>query len=298
MPLRPQANLPLFLQRDFRSRARSAIHRGVQINRIDQTFQRLKAEKRAGFIAYITAGDPNLAATREIVLALEQAGADLVELGVPFSDPLADGVVNQMAAQRALEAGTTLPGILDCIRDLRKKTQIPIVLFTYLNPIYMYGYDRFQREAVEAGVDGVLILDLPPDESAAHAELKDHGALYQIRLIAPTTPPDRAAQLVQTARGFIYYVSREGVTGEQQKLAAGIAEHVAELKKHTSLPIAVGFGISKPEQASAIAHSADAVIVGSAIVRRIAEKGNSPDLADSIKDFVSPLVAATKEKAS
>jgi tryptophan synthase alpha chain len=169
-----------------------------------------------------------------------------------------------------------------------------VVLFTYLNPIYAYGFEKFLADAGTVGADGLLILDLPPDEAEQNAELIFSGGLDPIRLIAPTTPPERMAKIASTGRGFIYYVSREGVTGEQSHLSDTIATHVAELRKHTSLPIAVGFGISTPEQATTVARLADAVVVGSAVVRKIAVYGDAPDLAKRIADFVRPLVQATK----
>ncbi|MBE2178915.1 MAG: tryptophan synthase subunit alpha [Chthoniobacterales bacterium] len=262
-------------------------------NRIDEKFAALRAAGRTGFVAYITAGDPTLEATVELVHALEEAGVDIVELGVPFSDPLADGVVNQMAAQRALDAGATIGSLFESIRRIRARTQIPLVLFTYLNPLYVHGFDRFHEEAAAAGADGILILDLPPEEVAANRELADRHRLKSIRLVAPTTPPARMESIARAAGGFIYYVSREGVTGEQADLSSSISAQVAEIKRHTDLPVAVGFGISTPGQAAAVAVQAEAVVVGSAIVRRIAENVHAPDLAAKIADFVRPLADAT-----
>lgn len=258
-------------------------------NRIDQTFTRLRSKGQKAFIAYISAGDPNLEATKTLAVALEKAGVDIIELGVPFSDPLADGIVNQMAAQRGLESGTTLPGILQCVRELRQYSQIPLVLYTYTNPIYTYGLERFEKEAVEAGVDGVLILDLPPDEDSLQG-----GALKQIRLIAPTTPSERIQKITAQAQGFIYYVSREGVTGEQSTVATALDERVALIRATTELPIVIGFGVSNPDQAHEIARCADGVVVGSAIVKKIAEFGKHPDLAEKVVAFVQPLVAGAK----
>ena len=264
-------------------------------NRIDEKFAALRAAGRPGFVAYITAGDPTPEATVELVPALEEAGVDIVELGVPFSDPLADGVVNQMAAQRALDAGATIMGLFKSIRRIREISQIPLVLFTYLNPLYVHGFDRFHEEAADAGVDGILVLDLPPEEVEANRELADRHRLKSIRLIAPTTPPSRMERIARSAEGFIYYVSREGVTGEQTDVPTSVAAQVAEIKKHTDLPIAVGFGISTPEQAAAVASQAEAVVVGSAIVRRIAEHGDNPGLADKIASFVRPLADAAHD---
>lgn len=262
-------------------------------NRIDAAFAGLKSTGRCGFVAYLTAGDPHLPATLDLVLALERAGVDVIELGVPFSDPLADGATIQAAAGRALAAGATLPKVLDLVRAIRAHSEIPLVLFTYLNPVYTYGFREFHADAANAGADGVLILDLPPDEAAENAELSAGSGLRAIRLIAPTTPPARMAHLAASAEGFVYYVSREGVTGEQATLADSIAAQVAEIRRHTALPVAVGFGISTPAQAAEVAKNADAVVVGSAIVRRIAEHGAAPDLAARIEDYVRPLVEAT-----
>jgi tryptophan synthase alpha chain len=259
-------------------------------NRIDQCFAVLRARNEKAFIAYICAGDPDLSRTVDLALALEKAGTDILELGIPFSDPLADGLVNQLAAQRALEAGATVPGVLDCIREIRRRSQIPIVLYTYLNPIFQFGFDRFHREASNAGVDGLLILDLPPEE-----DQPNEGPLH-IRLIAPTTPPERIEQICARAAGFIYYVSREGVTGVQSRVASSIGDQVALIRQHTKLPVAVGFGISTAEQARDVARVADAIVVGSAIVQRINECAAMPDMPARIGEFVAPLVNATKAR--
>ncbi|HEV2047315.1 MAG TPA: tryptophan synthase subunit alpha [Chthoniobacterales bacterium] len=239
-------------------------------SRIDKCFARLRSEKRKGFIPYICAGDPSLKKTVDLALALEKAGADLLELGLPFSDPLADGIVNQLAAQRALAAGATVRGVFDCVREIRKSSQVPIVLYSYLNPIFQFGLEKFHREADAAGVDGLLMLDLPPEEDV------DVGAgdLVHIRLIAPTTPAERMKKIAASARGFLYYVSREGVTGSQETIASSLSGKVAQLRQLSSLPIAVGFGISSPEQAREVARHADAVVVGSAIVDLIAKHGS------------------------
>ena len=259
-------------------------------NRIDQCFASLRARNEKAFIAYICAGDPDLPRTADLALALEKAGTHILELGVPFSDPLADGLVNQLAAQRALEAGATVEGVLECVRQIRRHSQMPIVLYTYLNPIFQFGFDRFHTEARDAGVDGLLILDLPPEE-----DLGIQGeALLHIRLIAPTTPPERVQEICSRAAGFIYYVSREGVTGVQTSVATSLGERVAQIRACTKLPIAVGFGISTAEQAREVAGFADAIVVGSAIVKRISEAGAAPDMPEQIEEFVASLVAAVK----
>ncbi len=260
--------------------------------RISRCFQGLASRDQSGFIAYITAGDPSVEATLGIVLALEAAGVDIIELGIPFSDPLADGPTIQAASTRALDAGMSVPKALELVRRIRERSEIPLVFFTYLNPIYAYGFGRFLSDAVAAGADGLLVLDLPAEEAGRNVELVADGGLDPIRIIAPTTPPERMAEIAATASGFIYYVSREGVTGEQTSLSDTIASQVAEIRRHTDLPIAVGFGISNPAQAAEVARESDAVVVGSAIVRRIAESGSLPGLTERVAEFVGPLVEA------
>jgi tryptophan synthase alpha chain len=257
-------------------------------NRIDNCFARLRQEKRKGFIPYICAGDPNLKRTADLALALETAGADVLELGLPFSDPLADGIVNQLAAQRALAAGTTIRGVFDCVREIRKKSDIPIVLYSYLNPIFQFGADTFHSEAENAGIDGLLILDLPPEEDV---DLPETNVLH-IRLIAPTTPSDRMKAIARSANGFLYYVSREGVTGTRDSIASSLSDKVAQLRKHSNLPIAVGFGISNPNQACEVVRHADAVVVGSAIVDLIAKQGDTPEMIKQVTAFASSLANA------
>jgi tryptophan synthase alpha chain len=264
----------------------------MEENRIDRKFATLRAAGSKAFIAYICAGDPSLEATRALALRMEEAGVDILELGVPFSDPLADGIVNQLAAQRALEAGATPHGVLECVRQIRRDSQIPIVLYTYINPLLALGFEKFHRDAEAAGVDGLLILDLPPDEDAP--ELAPVGGMRRIRLIAPTTPDDRIARITMQADGFVYYVSREGVTGEQASVSESLAERVEAIRRTTSLPVAAGFGVSNPEQARQVARIADGVIVGSAIVKRIAQFSGQPDMPELVAEFIRPLAAAAK----
>ena len=270
----------------------SPFHTNADMNRIESLFARLKTDNRSAMVAYITGGDPTLAASAKIAVALEQAGVDVLELGIPFSDPLADGATIQAAAGRALAAGATVAGILDLIREIRKTSEIPIVLFAYLNPVYAYGFTKFQEDALAAGADGLLLLDLPPTEAAQNSELTSSSNLRTIRLIAPTTPPERLREITDAAKGFIYYVSREGVTGEQSSLSADIADRVAAIRALTQVPVAVGFGISTPDQAATVAALADGVVVGSAIVRKIGEIGDNPDLSEKIADFVRPIAQA------
>jgi tryptophan synthase alpha chain len=241
---------------------------------------------------YIGAGDPNLEATRQLALAFDQAGVDVLELGVPFSDPLADGLVNQLAAQRGLESGTTPPKVLETVAAIRKQSEIPIVLYIYFNLIHKHGLERFIQDAARAGVDGLLVLDLPPEESGNYEALMRAAGLCNIYLVAPTTPDERIELIVKRAAGFIYYVSREGVTGMQQKVSDTISQMTAKIRAHTDLPIAVGFGISNPEQARTVAASAEAIVVGSAIVNQIAEHGKSPTLVEKVTAFVKSLTAA------
>jgi len=264
------------------------------MNRIVERFARLKQQNQKGFVAYIGAGDPNLEATFQLALALDRAGVDVLELGIPFSDPLADGIVNQLAAQRGLAAGTTPRGVLDTVQRLRRESSVPVVLFVYYNLIHRRGLAAFINDATAAGVDGLLILDLPPEESDNYEQLMAAAGLCNIYLIAPTTPEARIETIARRARGFIYYVSREGVTGMQTQISDTIADMTGKIHTHTDLPIAVGFGISNPDQARTVARTAEAVVVGSAIVNQIAEHGQSPDLVSRVEKFVDELVKATK----
>lgn len=262
------------------------------MNRIAAKFARLKAAGKKGFIVYIGAGDPDLNATLKLALAFDHAGVDILELGVPFSDPLADGLVNQLAAQRGLEAGTTPPTVLATVAALRRDSEIPVVLYVYFNLIHRVGMEQFIADAAKAGVDGLLVLDLPPEESDNYEALMQKHGLCNIYLVAPTTPEDRMELIVKRGSGFIYYISREGVTGMQSQVASNLASQVTRIRAHTSLPIAVGFGISNPEQARLVAQSADACVVGSAIVNQIAELGRSPDLVPKVAGFIRQMAQA------
>jgi len=264
------------------------------MNRIVQQFAQLKAAGKKGFVVYIGAGDPHLEATRQLALAFDRAGVDVLELGVPFSDPLADGLVNQLAAQRGLESGTTPPKLLATIAAIRRESQIPIVLYIYFNLIHKVGLEKLIADSAQAGVDGLLVLDLPPEESDNYEALMQRAGLCHIYLVAPTTPEDRIEKIVKRGAGFIYYISRVGVTGMQAEVASNLAEQVAKLRAHTSLPIAVGFGISNPEQAKLVAREGDACVVGSAIVNQIAEQGKSPELVAKLGAFVKSLADAVK----
>ncbi len=265
------------------------------MTRIGRRFEDLRKVGRTGFVAYITAGDPDLNTTHRVVLELDRQGVDVLELGVPFSDPLADGPVIQEASQRALAAGATLEGVLSMVAELRAETEIPIVLFTYYNPIHRYGVERFVKRAADVGVDGVLMLDLPPEEGGDYKAQMDVHGLDTIFLMTPTTRDDRMKLIASHTRGFVYYVSRTGVTGERDSLADEIQSKVSAICQYTDMPIAVGFGISTPEHVSEIARYADAVVVGSAIVRRVGEYQNDADLVSKVGAFVGSLIGPLRE---
>jgi tryptophan synthase alpha chain len=264
------------------------------MNRIVEKFAALKRAGKKGIIVYIGAGDPNLEATRGLALAFDRAGVDILELGVPFSDPLADGLVNQLAAQRGLESGTTPPKLLETIVAIRQRSQIPIVLYIYFNLIHKVGMEKFITDAAKAGVDGLLVLDLPPEESDNYEALMKQAGLCHIYLVAPTTPEDRMELIVKRGSGFIYYISREGVTGMQANVASNLASQVAKIRAHTDLPVAVGFGISNPAQAQLVAQSSDAIVVGSAVVNQIAEHSSSIGMVKLVSDFVSEMTQALR----
>ena len=267
------------------------------MNRIDTKFRALRAAGQKGFVAYIGAGDPNLRATALLARAFERVGVDVLELGVPFSDPLADGVVNQLAAERGLRSGTTLRGVLKMVAGLRRGGfKVPIVFYVYYNIVHHYGLKSFVRDAVAAGVDGTLMLDLPPEEAGAYEAAVKGSGLHPIYLVAPTTPAQRIHKIARHASGFIYYVSREGVTGMQKKQAPAVTAHVRTIRKHSKLPVAIGFGISNPAQARAAAQAADAVVVGSAIVNQIAKHGRDRQLVDKVGRFVGAMVRAVKKE--
>jgi tryptophan synthase alpha chain len=261
------------------------------MNRIEQRFQQLRARAAKGFIVYIGAGDPDLETTRRLARALDRAGVDVLELGVPFSDPLADGLINQLAAQRGLESGTTPRGVLETVAAIRAVSEIPIVLYVYFNLLHRYGLERFIQEAAQAGVDGLLVLDLPPEEGQGYEALVRAAGLCAIYLVAPTTPPERVAAIVRHASGFVYCVSREGVTGMRDRVADHVADLCAGIRRHTALPVAVGFGISTAAHVREVARHADAVVVGSAIVNQIAARGREPDLIETVAGCVTSLMA-------
>jgi tryptophan synthase alpha chain len=262
------------------------------MSNISATLSALKEQGKKALVTFITAGDPNLETSEKIVHTLIESGVDMIELGFPFSDPMADGPTIQLASERALKSGTTLPGILDMVARIRQHSNTPIILMGYFNPVFRYGLEAFARDAGAAGIDGLLLVDLPPEEAGElHPFLKD-AKIDLITLLAPTTGAERCAQLAMAGEGFLYYVSMTGVTGSKQVDAGAIATAVSGLKAQSPVPVAVGFGISTPADAGAVAGIADAVVVGSALVKLIAEKSASPDLLESVGRFARELKKA------
>lgn len=263
------------------------------MNRLIATFDRLRARGEKALIPYVMAGDPSLDETKSFVLELERARADIVELGVPFSDPIADGPVIQKAAERALKSGTSLRRILEMVRSLRQETAIPLVLMTYYNSIYTLGEESFCETAAAAGVDGVIVPDMPPEEADSLCEAASRSGLTPIFLLAPTSTPDRMKEVVRRTRGFVYYVSLTGITGARLSGLETVKHNVGRIRKKGAVPVAVGFGISTPIDVKEVASFADGVIVGSAIVRIIGEHEGDPHLVKRVGDFVRSLKAAT-----
>ena len=259
------------------------------MSRITELFERLRREDRRGLIAYLTAGDPSPAHTPALVAALERGGADLIELGVPFSDPVADGPMIQRASDRALAAGTTLAKVLDIARTIRQRSEVPLLLFSYLNPLLRYGFDRLASDAVAAGIDGCLITDLSVEEAGSTVPRLRAAGLDTVFLAAPTSPERRLKLVAEYSSGFVYLVSRTGVTGERDTLSSSVAPLVEAMRRSTKLPIAVGFGISKPEHAAEAGRVADAIVVGSAFVRLIEKFGHSPDLEAELEALARQL---------
>jgi tryptophan synthase alpha chain len=261
------------------------------MSRIREKFGELKRSGRGGFIPFITAGDPDLATTERLLIELAKAGADIIELGVPFSDPVADGEVIQRASERALRSGVTIHDALMCARNVRQRIDVPIVLFSYFNPLLQFGPGPFASAAREAGIDGVLVTDLIPEEAESWIQnLLEHG-LDSIFLVAPTTSDKRLARITQHARGFIYAVSRAGVTGERDEMTRDAEALVKRVRLVSDLPVAVGFGISSAEQVRDVWRFADAAVIGSAIVSRIEKSSGEADLVQRIGHFVRSLIA-------
>jgi tryptophan synthase alpha chain len=268
------------------------------VSRLAATFEALRARGERALVAYVTAGDPALGVTAQLVVALGRAGADVIELGVPFSDPLADGPVVQRAAQRALAAGTTVAGVLATVERVRKEVRAPIVLLTYYNPVLAFGLPAFADAAAAAGVDGVIVVDLPPEEAGALVAETDRVDVDVIHLVAPTSTRERLRLIARRSRGFVYVVSLTGVTGERAELPADLEAQVRALRLVTTKPICVGFGIGRPEQVAAVGRLADGVIVGSAIVRLVEERRDAPTLVDDVAALVGRLKQPLRDAAA
>jgi tryptophan synthase alpha chain len=256
------------------------------VSRLRETFGRLRAERRAGLVTYVTAGDPDLERTAGILAALDRAGVDVVELGVPFSDPLADGPVIQRATERALASGTTLSDVLDLVTRMRPRLGMPVVIFSYANPILRIGAERFADRARDAGVDGVLVLDLPIEEAGEFRAMLGARGIDTILLLSPTTSDVRLRQAAALGSGFLYAISRLGVTGAREDVAEGAEEMVRRIRSVSDLPVALGFGISTPDHVRRVSQWADAAVVGSALVNVIAEAGPATDLETRVEEYV------------
>ena len=257
----------------------------VSTSRIESRFRQLREQRAKGLVVYFTAGDPTLEATGELLVTLERAGADIIELGVPFSDPLADGPVIQRASERALRSGTTLRGILEKFPQWRETVLVPVILFTYYNPILQYGLENFARDAAQAGVDGALVVDLSPEEADQYFAAMRARNLDTVFLASPTSTDARLEKISKLSSGFLYLISRMGVTGERRDIAASVRPLVERARRLTSLPLAVGFGISSPEQVKEVQSLADAAVVGSAVVHTIEERYAKEGTA-AIENFV------------
>ncbi|MCX8073242.1 MAG: tryptophan synthase subunit alpha [Candidatus Binatia bacterium] len=265
------------------------------MNRIDRVFDALRAQGEVALVPFLTLGDPDLETTLLLMRKVEEAGADLIELGVPFSDPTADGPVLQHSLEIGLRAGATLPRALEVVQEFRRHSDTPIVLYGYYNPIFRYGLEAFARDAARAGVDGLLVVDLPPDEAGELLQWTRPAGIHFVCLLAPTSGPERVQVVLQHAAGFIYYVSVTGVTGVKPVQPWEVRPVVLSLRERTALPIGVGFGISTAEQAAAVAEFADAVVVGSAIMRLVDQHRGSRGLADEVTSFVRRLKSAVKD---
>jgi tryptophan synthase alpha chain len=263
-------------------------------SKLDHTFATLRQRGEKALIAYVMAGDPSLQDTEQLVVELEQAGADIIELGVPFSDPIADGPVIQQAAERALRSGTSLRTILPMVARLRARTQIPLVLMAYYNTIHAFGPEQFCHEAAQAGVDGLIMPDMPPDEAGSLKGPAAAAGLQLIFLLAPTSTAERRTFVARQSQGFVYYVSLTGITGAKLLSMADVGKNVEKIRKVTRIPVAVGFGVATPEDAAKVAAIADGVIVGSAIVKQIAAHQQKPEMVKHVAEFVRSLKTAMR----
>jgi tryptophan synthase alpha chain len=265
------------------------------MSRLDETFARLRARGERALVPYFTAGDPSLADTRRLMIEAARRGADVIELGVPFSDPLADGPVIQRAGTRALAAGATMARVFETVAGMRADFDVPIVLMTYYNPMLAFGLKAFARTAVDAGVDGAIVTDMPPEESGPLGSEADAAGLDLVYMVAPTSTPERVRSIARKSRGFIYVVSLTGVTGERQELPVDMATQIATIRHVTPMPVCVGFGISTPAQVAAVGRIADGAVVGSAIVRLVEGRAGSPSMVDDVGKFIAELKAPLRE---
>ena len=261
------------------------------MNRLTQCFRTLKQQDRKALVTFITAGDPDLATTERMIHVLEEAGADIIELGMPFSDPMADGPTIQLSSERALASGTTLRATLDTVQSIRRRSEIPIILMGYLNPIHAYGYEQFCIDAVKAGVDGVLLVDMPPEESKPFLDFATTHELQVIFLLTPTSDKARIATVARLGRGFVYYVTVTGVTGARQEVSGSLEAELSRIRANITIPIVAGFGISTPGQAASVSAFADGVVVGSAIVK-LFQQHTGKELEREAGNFVRSLKMA------
>jgi tryptophan synthase alpha chain len=275
-----------------------AADRGKGPTRLSETFASLRARGERALMPYFTAGDPSLEATRRLVVEAAKRGADIVELGIPFSDPLADGPVIQRASQRALAAGVSVPRVLELVRDIRAETSVPIVFLSYYNPILAFGLEAFCRAAIDMGADGVIVPDLPPEEAGPLRAAAGPAGLDVIHLVAPTSTPARMRKIARATGSFLYLVSLTGVTGARSELPPDLAPHLRALRSITTKPIAVGFGIATPEHAALVGTVADGVIVGSAIVSLVERHATSPTLLSEVGDFIAALKGPLRPASS
>lgn len=266
----------------------------MSMGRIGKKIKQLQEKGEKALIAYIVAGDPDLETTREIIMGFHAAGVDIIELGVPFSDPTADGPVIQAASGRALRQGTNLAGVLDMAASVHKAVEIPVVLFGYYNPVFAYGNKNFARQAKASGIDGILVVDLPPEESWELRKYTDRSDIDFISLLAPTTSSERIERISETASGFLYYVSITGVTGTEKPQVSDIRNEMKRVKSITGMPVVIGFGISTPEQAGEIAPYADGIVVGSAFVRMIAEHAGDRNMVKIVSDYAREIKKAIR----
>jgi tryptophan synthase alpha chain len=263
-------------------------------SRLPQTFAALKARNEGALVAFLTAGDPGIDSTPDLIALITEAGADVVELGIPYSDPLADGPIIQASSQRALDRGVTPPMSLDLVRQARAKTQVPIVLMTSYNLVWIYGLERFAKDAAEAGADGAILTDLPPEEAAPWKAVAEANGISTVFLVAPTSTPDRITRIAGSSTGFVYCVSRTGVTGARKEMPTDLPQLIDQIRSATDTPVCVGFGVSSPEHVAQVCAMADGAVVGSALVEFLHQNADNPGRDAAVRDLVSSWKAGTR----